>query len=254
MRTNMKTITALLLSLAAAPAAQAQQPLRFLVVEGHALPLGLIRNAPPAPPELTEGLIKDWQDALARELGRLPLNLVLPRKRQDWAVDGQKVDLRCFVSPEWLSRDIIADYDWPPPFMEVEERIIGPADKPPVQTLTDLEGKTIGGVHGYQYRKLAPLFANGKARREDAPGEATLLAKQLHGRTDVAIMRGLDFNYLRRSDPRMAKLVLSPFVVSRFSLYCARTKYSTVTMAELIAAQEHLLQSGALEKMLQKYR
>jgi hypothetical protein len=109
-------------------------------------------------------------------------------------------------------------------------------------------------VHGYTYRKLEPLLASGKARREDAPGETALLLKQLAGRTDYSVMRTLDFHYLRRNDPRMAALALSPFVVSRFALYCARTKYSVVTLQELSAAQERLLQSGTLEKILQKYR
>jgi ABC-type amino acid transport substrate-binding protein len=216
--------------------------------------MGLMRNTPRGSPELTDGLIKDWQDALARELGRRPVTLILPRKRQDWAVEGRKVDLRCFVSPEWLTHDIIAQYDWPAPFMDVEERVVGPAGAPPIQTLQDLEGKTIGGVRGYAYRKLDPLFSSGRAKREDAPGETALLLKQLAGRTDVSLMRTLDFHYLRRTDPRTASLVLSPLVVSRFSMYCARTKYATVSLQALSAAQERLLQAGVLEKILQKYR
>ncbi|MTW05591.1 hypothetical protein GM668_26290 [Duganella ginsengisoli] len=223
------------------------------MVDGRSLPMGLIRNTAHGP-ELADGLIKDWQEALARELGRRPVHVVLPRKRQDWAVEGRKVDLRCFVSPDWLTADIAAEYDWPAPFMDVEERVIGPAGGLPVQSLHDLEGKTIGGVHGYSYRKLDPLFSSGKAKRDDAPGETALLLKQLAGRTDYSVMRTLDFHYLRRNDPRMAGLALSPFVVSRFPMYCARPKYSVVSLQELSAAQERLLQAGVLEKILQKYR
>lgn len=252
MHTRLK-VTFALVACICGTATYAQDPVRFLVVDGRSLPMGLMRNTPHGP-ELVDGLIKDWQDALAQELGRRPVHLVLPRKRQDWAVEGHKVDLRCFVSPEWLTQDIIAEYDWPAPFMEVEERVIGPASAPPAQSLRDLEGKTIGGVHGYTYRKLDALFASGKAKREDAPGENALLLKQLAGRTDYSMMRTLDFHYLRRSDARMAALAISPFVVSRFPMYCARTKYSAVTLQELSAAQERLLQSGALEKILQKYR
>lgn len=243
-----------ILALAACQAVQAQEPLRFLVVDGRSLPMGLMHNSAHGSPELVDGLIKDWQDALAHELGRRPVTLVLPRKRQDWAVEGGKVDLRCFVSPEWLTQDIIAEYDWPAPFMEFEERVISPAGAPPVQSLQDLEGKTIGGVRGYAYRKLNRLFSSGRAKRDDAPGETALLLKQLAGRTDVSLMRTLDFHYLRRTDPRMASLVLSPFVVSKFSIYCARTKYAAVSLQELSAAQERLLQAGALDKILQKYR
>lgn len=248
----MKVIFALA-ACAGAAAAGAQEPLRFLVVDGRSMPMGLIRHTPHGP-ELAEGLIKDWQDALAHELGRRPVHLLLPRKRQDWAVESHKVDLRCFVSPEWLTPEIAAEYDWPAPFMEVEERVIGLADKPPALSMHDLEGKSIGGVHGYTYRNLDALFTSGKARREDAPGETALLLKQLAGRTDYSIMRTLDFQYLRRNDARMAALALSPLVVSHFAMYCARTKYSEVSLPELSGAQERLLHSGALERILQKYR
>ncbi len=251
----MHTILKVIMALAGACCLplHAQDPLRFLVVDGRALPMGLMHSTAHGT-ELADGLVKDWQDALSHELGRRPVHLVLPRKRQDWAVAGGKVDLRCFVSPEWLTPDLIADYDWPAPFMDVEERLIGPTHAPPVQSLRDLEGKTIGAVHGYAYRKLDALFSSGTARRDDAPGESALLLKQLAGRTDYAVIRTLDFHYLRRNDPRMAALTLSPFTVSRFSMYCARTKYSTVTLQALSLAQERLLQSGALERMLQKYR
>jgi len=254
MRIKSKAMLGWTLALTACQAAVAQEPLRFLVVEGRSLPLGLMRNTAHGSPELAGGLIKDWQDALAHELGRRAVTLVLPRKRQDWAVEGGKVDLRCFVSPEWLTHDIIAEYDWPAPFMDVEERVVGPAGALPVQSLQDLEGKTIGAVRGYAYRKLDPLFSSGRAKRDDAPGETALLLKQLAGRTDYSLMRTLDFHYLRHTDTRMGNLSLSPFVVSRFSMYCARTRYATVSLQELSAAQERLLLSGALEKMLQKYR
>ena len=239
----------LLLFAGGAGHADGMPPLRFLVVDGHALPLG---ESPRG--VLGQGIIREWQDALAAQLGRSPVNLVLPRKRQDQAVAQHKVDLRCFVSPEWLPAGAIADYDWPAPFLAVEERIVAAAGAAPLQTLDDLDGKTIGTVHGYQYRTLLPLFEAKRARRDDAPSEAALLLKQLAGRTDVSVMRALDFAYLQRRDARLSRLALSPLVVSRFSMYCARTKYSSVTLEELSAAQEKLRQAGVMEKILQKYK
>lgn len=234
--------------------AHAAPPLRFLTVEGHGMPLGEIRSTRPGHAELSGGIISEWQNALAQELKREPVNLILPRKRQDQAVARRQVDLRCFVSPEWLDAAAIADYEWPAPFMDVEERIVAKAGTAPVQQLEDLHGKAIGTVHGYQYRKLAPLFEAGRARRDDAPTEAALLAKQLAGRTDVSVIRALDFAYLLRRDPRLASLALAPLVVSRFSLYCARTRYGAVSLPELAAAQQRLLRAGVLDEILKKYR
>ncbi|KQV86625.1 hypothetical protein ASD15_28960 [Massilia sp. Root351] len=245
----------LLLAVAPLHAAPPLPPLRFLVVDGHGMPLAQPRTGTAGQRSaLGPGIIKKWQDALAAELGRTPVNLVLPRKRQDQAVANRQVDLRCFVSPEWLPAELAAQYEWPQAFMEVEERIIGNADAAPVQRMADLHGKRIGTVHGYQYRKLAPLFDAGSAWRDDAPSEAALLAKQLAGRTDVSVMRTLDFAYLKLHDPRLARLALAPLAVSRFSLYCARTHYSSVTLAQLQLAQQRLLQGGILEKILQSYR
>lgn len=235
--------------LACASQAGAQPPLRFLVVEGHAMPLGESQRG-----VLGDGIIREWQDALAAQLGRAPVNLVLPRKRQDQAVAQRKVDLRCFVSPEWLPKEAIPEYDWPAPFLAVEERIVGAAGAAPVRSLDELHGKTIGTVHGYQYRSLAPLFEARRARRDDAPSEEALLLKQLAGRTDVSVMRALDFAYLQQRDARLSRLALSPLQVSRFSMYCARTKYGSVTLEELSAAQEKLLQAGVMERILQKYK
>lgn len=227
----------------------ARPPLRFLVVEGHAMPLG---ESPRG--ALGAGIIREWQDALAAQLGRTPVNLVLPRKRQDQAVAQNKVDLRCFVSPEWLTKEAIAEYDWPAPFLAVEERVVTAAGAAPLRSLDELAGKTIGTVHGYQYRSLAPLFETRRARRDDAPSEAALLLKQLAGRTDVSVMRALDFAYLQRRDPRLSRLALSPLVVSSFSMYCARTKYGSVTLEALSAAQEKLLQAGVMDRILQKHK
>ncbi|WP_377702220.1 substrate-binding periplasmic protein [Pseudoduganella sp. UC29_71] len=245
-----------LMTLLAALPLHAAPPLRFLVVDGHGMPLAQARAASGGQrgAALGPGIIKEWQDALAAELGRTPVSLVLPRKRQDQAVARRQVDLRCFVSPEWLSADAAADYDWPPPFMDVEERVVGNAGAAPVHTMADLDGKRIGTVHGYQYRKLAPLSDAGRARRDDAPSGAALLAKQLAGRTDVSVMRTLDFHYLQRRDPRLARLALAPLVISRFSLYCARTRYSSVTLDQLQLAQQRLLQAGIPDKILQSYR
>lgn len=245
---NIRAALCLLL-LACAGRAGAQAPLRFLVVEGHAMPLGASPRG-----VLGAGIIREWQDALAAQLGRTPVNLVLPRKRQDQAVAQRKVDLRCFVSPDWLPVAAIAEYDWPAPFMAVEERIVTAAGAAPLRKVDELSGKTIGTVHGYQYRSLAPLFVAGRARRDDAPSEEALLLKQLAGRTDVSVMRALDFSYLQRRDARLSRLALSPLLVSRFSMYCARTKYSSVTLEQLSAAQEKLLQAGAMERILQKYK
>ena len=231
-----------------------QAPLRFLALDNRAPPLSVTQLSPAGRPILIGGIMKDWQSALAKELGRTPVDVLLPRPHQDQAAMQKVADLRCFVSPDWYSAEEVSHYDWPAPFFEVEERLVGTVGGKRAETLDDLAGMTIGTVFGYAYRALDPLFADGRIRRDNAPDEATLLRKQLAGRTDFAVMRTLDFNYFRKRDPQLAKLSLTPVVISRFALHCARPKDSNVSLQDLTAAQERLLKAGVLDKILAKYR
>lgn len=234
--------------------AHAAQPVRFLMLENRTMPFGLVERGPDARLLLTAGITKDWQDALAKELGRPPAYVLLPRKRQDMAVAQKLVDLRCFVSPDWLTSEQVALYDWPASFFDVEERLIGPLNGKPVESIDELSGARIGTVLGYSYRSLDQLFANGRAKRDDASNEMFSLLKQAAGRTDFMVMRTLDFEYQQKIDPALKGLRLTPVVVSRFSMYCARPKYSSVTLRDLNNAQSRLLSTGVLDAILAKYR
>jgi polar amino acid transport system substrate-binding protein len=232
----------------------AQTSVRFLTLDDRTMPFGEIRRDAHDRPILVAGIIKDWQDALAGELGRSPVTVLLPRLRQESAVAQKQADLRCFVSPAWLTSEQIGRYDWPAPFLEVEERIIGARNGPGATTFDDLHGRTIGTVLGYSYRSLEPLFANGQVKRDIAPSETTALLKQLAGRTDFLVMRTLDFYFLRKRDVRMERLEITSVVINRYALHCARPKDSPVSLHELIAAQDRLLETGAMKSILAKYR
>ncbi|GJJ03406.1 hypothetical protein RugamoR64_39440 [Duganella rhizosphaerae] len=224
------------------------------MLENRTMPFGLVVQGPNARLLLAGGITKDWQDALARELGRTPAYVLLPRKRQDMAVVQKMVDLRCFVSPDWLTSEQVALYDWPAPFFDVEERLVGPVNGKPVESLEELAGERIGTVLGYSYRSLEPLFADGRAKRDDANNETSSVLKQVAGRTDFMVMRNLDFEYQRKTDPTLKKLRLTPVVISRFAMYCARPKYSSVTLRDLSNAQTRLLNAGVLDRILARYR
>lgn len=241
-------------SAVAMPQARAAPPVRFLMLENRTMPLGLVVQGPNGRLVLAGGITKDWQDALAQELGRTAAYVLLPRKRQDMAVVQKLADLRCFVSPDWLTSEQVAQYDWPAPFFDVEERLVGPVNGRPLDSMDELSGARIGTVLGYSYRSLEPLFADGRARRDDASNETSLLLKQVVGRTDFMVMRSMDFEYQQKTDPALKKLRLTPVVVSRFAMYCARPKYSSVTLRDLSNAQARLLNTGVLDRILAKYR
>jgi ABC-type amino acid transport substrate-binding protein len=234
--------------------AAALPPLRFLVLDAHSMPFSEFKNTASGRLELTGGIIKDWQDALARELHRTPVNIYYSRMRQDQAAASGQVDLRCFVSPEWVPPALRQQYDWPTPFMHVEERLAGSVGKPQIRSVNELHGKTVGMVLGYRYPALEPLFDRHLANRDNAPNEAGVLAKQLAGRTDYMAVRTLDFYYLQRQNPALGVLQLSPLVINIAPLYCARPKTSQLSLEELVQAQQRLLDAGTMEKILQRYR
>jgi ABC-type amino acid transport substrate-binding protein len=234
--------------------AAALPPLRFLVLDAHSMPFSEFKNTASGRLELTGGIIKDWQDALARELHRTPVNIYYSRMRQDQAAASGQVDLRCFVSPEWVPPALRQQYDWPTPFMHVEERLAGSVGKPQIRSVNELHGKTVGMVLGYRYPALEPLFDRHLANRDNAPNEAGVLAKQLAGRTDYMVVRTLDFYYLQRQNPALGVLQLSPLVINIAPLYCARPKTSQLSLEELVQAQQRLLDAGTMEKILQRYR
>lgn len=249
---KLRNYAALALWLMAAEAQAAS--VRYLVLDARSMPFSQFTKAPDGQLELGSGIMKDWQDALAAEMGRAPVNLYYSRMRQDQAVAAGEVDLRCFVSPNWMSKELQASYDWPPPYMWIEERIVGPSNKPPIKTPQDLYGKTLGMVFGYFYPILKPLFEKGLIKQDNAPNEMAVLQKQLAGRTDYMATRTLDFYYQRKQNPAMHKLVLSPLVISYTALHCARPKNSTLPFKTLVEAQERLLKAGVMNKILARYR
>ncbi len=232
----------------------AAPPVRFLMLENRTMPFGLVEQGANGRLILAGGITKDWQDALAKELGRTPAYVLLPRKRQDMAVVQKLADLRCFVSPDWLTSEQVAQYDWPAPFFDIEERLVGPVNGKPLDSMDELSRARVGTVLGYSYRSLEPLFADGRAKRDDANNETALLLKQVAGRTDFMVMRSLDFEYQQKTNPTLKKLRLTAVVVSRFAMYCARPKYSSVTLRDLSNAQARLLNAGVLDRLLARYR
>ncbi|GAA5174217.1 ABC transporter substrate-binding protein [Niveibacterium umoris] len=227
-------------------------PLYFGVSEAWAMPFGEIQTSG-GRTALVGGIMKAWQEALAAELGRSAVPVILSRLREEQRDPGIHIDVRCFTTPEWVT-DAKARYDWPSPYMTIEERLVGASTSPTVQTLEDLHGKSVGTVLGYHYPLLDPLFASARITRDDAPNEAAAVRKQLAGRVDYTVMRTIDLAYLQRIDPNARALRASSLLITRTSVYCARSKSATISLEQLERAQTRLLGRGAFERILADYR
>lgn len=230
----------------------APQPLRFLVSEAWAMPFGEIRRGN-AGSELVRGIMKEWQEQLAAALGREAQIVFASRKREETVVRDQGTDLRCLMSPEWIPPEDRERYDWPEPFMRIEQRLVGPQNRPRITSIDELKGHVVGTVGGYRYPLLDDWFARGLIRRDDAPSEPAAVAKQISGRVDYTVMREIDLRYLHKIRPEAAALVASPLVVSSTPVYCARARGATITVETLNRVQRELLQRGLLATIIKRH-
>jgi polar amino acid transport system substrate-binding protein len=250
---GMRKLLLLGVTLLASTLTLAKEPVRFLVSEAWSMPFGEISSTDNGTVSfLKRGIMLDWQNAIAAELNRIPVNVMSSRKRAELFIEDGRVDIRCLTAPDWVPDKSL--YYWPRPFYKIQEVLAGSSKVPLIKSLADLKGRSIGTVLGYHYRILQPLFDTGTALRDDAPIEMLALKKQLFGRTDYFVIRHLDLQYQQQINPESRTLRASPFVVDDQSIYCAIPKNGHIILAEYERAQAKLLQAGILEKILAQYR
>jgi polar amino acid transport system substrate-binding protein len=241
-----------LLTILIGPAKAVQQPtIRFLVSEAWSLPNGEIVNTG-GQLLLKSGIVKEWQEAIAEELGYKVKNVYLPKNRMGMSELGSSYDVFCLVAPEWLG-DFSKTMDWLPPYDTIEERLVGPIGTNKIVNIKQLENKRIGTVLGYIYPKLEAFFKNKNIKRDDATDEVGVLQKQLLGRVDYSVMRVMDFQYAKVSRPELKNLEISNWVVSITPIQCARSRSSHIPFKILAKAQERLLKAGKYSSIVKRY-
>jgi hypothetical protein len=241
----------LLLFLARVAGAAEPKTITFAVLDTCSKPFCDIRQQGERQ-ELAGGIMKEWYEAIAAELGRQPRMLLLPRKRMEDPKVERLFDLDCFLAPQWVADP--SRYDWLLTFLTIEDRLVSLPAMPPVHGLDDLAGKRIGIIHGYSYPLLDPLFTAGRAIREEAGNDDSEISKQVMGRADYSVINMIRFDYLRTVDPAVAKLAVSPLVVGRTPQVCRRPRYSTIALSDMLVAQQRLLARGMMQRILEHYR
>lgn len=249
---------ALLASLAAAllgPAVAAadEAPVRFLVTESATLPLALVERQPGGAMRLAGGILLDWQQALARGLGRPAEVVIVPRRREEAAIAAGEADVRCTMSPEWVSPAARGDYLWPAPWLQVREVLVGPPGTAAIRDESAFNGQRVGTVAGYHYPSLAPHFAAGRLVRDDAPTEAAALGKLQRGHVRLGVMREMDLRYLQQRQTGAQRLESAAFVVNAVPMHCGLARTGRVGLARFEAVQQQLMQSGALQQIARRH-
>ena len=196
--------------------------------------------------KLTGGILKQLGDAIAIELHRKALYVVLPRKRLVMELEKGMVDGVCYYRPEWLE----AKLNWSPPLIPNEILLVGREGLPAPKKLEDIKGKTIGMVLGYKYPELDVI--NGNYRRDDAITMTGNIKKLGLGRDDYAVVDRLSLDYSRKSEPGLRKISILP--ITKISASCGFSSVSKIPFNDIDDAIQKIIKQGTVRSILAGYR
>lgn len=241
----MKKSIMLFISLLALAAATPAQTLVFAVSTGSAMPMTEFRNE-----ELTGGLLKDFGDALARELGMTPRYLNLPRKRVEGALQAGQADLLCDLRPEWLDGK---DWAWTGTVFSNNMIVASRADTAPVARIEALVGLRVGTILGYRYPELESRLGK-QFLRDDAASDDLNTNKLLNRRFHYVVSNSLYYDYQRKVHPGRAQLHKTVFNIVPFDTYCALPPRGRVGADRVNRAIVALRRRGDMQQIYDRYR
>ena len=240
----LKLIAALLI-LPGCVLATEERPVRFSINESWAMPMVKIEQG-----QAVDGILFDLQHRLAAKIGRKAELVVMPRLRVQHALEINEIDVRCYVSPNWLNNGHHR-YIWSLPFMTQRDLLVSrQAENIRVH---NLHNQRIGTVLGFSYPALDPLFNSGQLEREDARTQHQVLLKLAADRYQYAITNELSLHWFNRQQPPGQKLhVLSE--VESDPIACIVRDAPDVPTMPLLRAMVQMKQDGEFDALLARYR
>ncbi|WP_210643643.1 MULTISPECIES: transporter substrate-binding domain-containing protein [unclassified Pseudomonas] len=220
-------------------------PLRFAVTDGWAMPMVQIERGRP-----TQGILPDIMTSLATQVGMPAQFHVLSRARLDGAMQHGEIDMRCYVSPDWVDKG--GKYLWSVPLFFQRDLLVGMADSTAAVTPATLAQQPIGTVLGYTYPTLQPLFNEGHLRRDDARSQEQVLAKLLAGRYRYAVSNqwALDWFNQRHSADRQLHEVA---VLQEQQLGCYVRDDPRIPAQHILLTLQKMKASGEIDAIIQLY-
>lgn len=217
----------------------------FAVSTGSAMPMTEFRHG-----VLTGGLLKEFGDALARELNATPRYLSYPRKRVEAALIGGQADLVCDLRPEWLDRK---DWHWSASIFTNNMIIASRSDTSPLPQLAALAGQRVGTILGYRYREVEAALGT-QFLRDEALTDEINLNKLLTQRFEYLLTNSLYFEYQRKVHPAGRQLNPSAYKVMSFDTYCALPPKGKLQLAKVNHAIQAMKSHGEIQAMLSRFR
>ena len=240
----MKTVLLLLALLLIGPSSHADE-LVFAVSTGSAMPMTDFRNG-----ALAAGLLKDFGDALARELHKTPRYLPVPRKRVEAPLASGQADLLCDLRPEWLEGK---DWRWTEAIFNNRQIVVSRRDTPAVKKIADLHELRTGTILGYRYAEIEQALG-AHFVRDDALSDDANLAKLLRNRFSYMLTNSLYYDYQRKTNPGREHLNPQVFQIMNFDTYCALPPHGKLDPASVDKAIQTLKKRGDIQSMLDQFR
>ena len=223
----------------------AETPLRFAVTDGWAMPMVQIERGRP-----TQGIMPDIMTSLATQAGMPAEFHVLSRARLDAAMQNGEVDMRCYVSPDWVDGN--GNYLWSVPLFFQRDLLIGTTSVSTQLSPAALAPQPIGTVLGYTYPTLQPLFDSGHLRRDDARSQEQVLAKLLAGRYRYGVSNqwALDwFNQRHGADRQLHEVA----VLQEQQLGCYLRNDPGLATQRILRTLEKMKASGEIDAIIRLY-
>lgn len=220
-------------------------PLRFAITDGWAMPMVQIERGRP-----TQGILPDILTSLATQMAMPAQFHVLSRARLDGAMKHGEIDVRCYVSPDWVKDS--GDYLWSSPLFFQRDLLVATASAPAAVTLSSLPEQHIGTVLGYTYPTLQPLFNRGQLHRDDARSQEQVLAKLLAGRQRYGISNqwALDwFNQRHTADRQLQEVA----VLQEQQLSCYVRNDPNIPAQRILETLSNMKTSGEIDAIIQLY-
>ncbi|WP_269532299.1 ABC transporter substrate-binding protein [Chitinimonas sp. BJYL2] len=241
--TRLPIRLALLLVMGLCAQAADLPPLRILVDTSTEMPFARIAGG-----RLVEGLYMDIGSALAGAMGRNATFKALPRRRLATEIESGGSDLICLYKPQWLP----GAFDWSQPFVPITEILVSARTAKRPERLSDLAGQPIGSVLGFEHPEVSAALGT-RFVRDNAPHAAANLRKLEAGRMQHALFVQLFFDYMVAQN-KVNVALHPPLVVGNNLTQCAVSRRGQVRVAEVDAAIRQLNASGAITRLLNRYR
>ena len=190
--------------------------------------------------------MKDLGDAIAANLHRKAVFIIVPRKRLDMDLEKGTVDGVCYYRPEWVE----AKLNWSQPFIPNVILLVGREGAPAPDKLEYVAGKVLGTVLGYKYPELDAL--HGDYRRDDAPNMASNIKKLENGRFEYAIIDQLSLDFHRKVEQNIGAISILP--ITTINASCGFSPVSKIPFGEINSAIIKMVKQGTVDKILAKYR